>query len=166
MSKSADLEQRPTVIDLTKSPQPSNFQPNTGAKKLLIKNLRTKDRSKELDAYYARTWNELDAALTAIFHGQPPAVALEILYRGVEATCRRGRAADLFAHFRSRCKTYLEKDLLPVVESEAGIGTVEALRTVHKFWTRWDEQSVMFFFRLPPLTPPPPPTPLTPPRTN
>ncbi|EKD14824.1 uncharacterized protein L3040_003957 [Drepanopeziza brunnea f. sp. 'multigermtubi'] len=143
MSKSASLDKRPVVIDLTKQPLQSNFQPNTGAKKLLVKNLRTASRAKDLDDYYSRTWNQLDAALTAIFNSQPTAVALEILYRGVEALCRRERAAELFSHFRSRCKVYLEKELLPKIQNEAGTGNVEGLRTVLKFWTRWNEQSTL-----------------------
>ncbi|PBP27871.1 ubiquitin ligase subunit CulD [Diplocarpon rosae] len=143
MSKSKGQERRPTVIDLTKPPPQTNFQPNTGAKKLVVKNLRTVSRAKDLEDYYTRTWNELDAALTSVFNGQAPAVALETLFRGVESTCRRDRAADLFVHFRTRCKTYLEKELLPQVEKEAGTDTVEVLRTIHIFWTRWNEKSTL-----------------------
>ncbi|CAL3969132.1 unnamed protein product [Diplocarpon coronariae] len=143
MSKSIGQEKRPTVIDLTKPLPQTNFQPNTGAKRLVVKNLRTTSRSKELEDYYTRTWNELDQALTSVFNGQSPAVALDILFRGVESTCRRGRAADLFVHFRTRSKTYLEKELLPQLEQEAGTGTVEALRTIQRFWTRWSEKSTL-----------------------
>lgn len=145
MSKSAGLGSRPQkVIDLTgKSAQMhSNFQPNTGAKKLMVKNLRTVSRTKDAEAYFTRTWDELDNALTSVFNGQTTDVALEILYRGVEYVCRRNKADELFTHFKSRCKTHLEKEMLPQLESEIGTSNVDALRTVHRFWTRWNEQSV------------------------
>jgi cullin-4 len=129
---------RPGVVDLTK---PSNFQPHTGAKRLVIKNLKTPSR-KDVDEFYDRTWAQLDAALTSVFEGKQTASPLEVLCRGVEATCRRGRSERLSIHLKERCKAYLEKQLLPVIERESGSSNVEALRTVHKFWTVWNTQSV------------------------
>ena len=139
MSKTMGVSSQHTkVIDLTR---PSNFQPHCGAKRLVIKNLRTTAR-KDVDAYYDRTWNDLDSALTAIFKRDQPISPLEVLCRGVEATCRRGRAEGLSLHLKGRCKTYLEKNLLPIIESHAGPNNVDALRAVHKHWTLWNEQSV------------------------
>jgi cullin-4 len=140
MSKVMVRGARPNVIDLTR---PSNFQPNTGAKRLVIKNLRTSSR-KDIDTYYDRTWDELDAALTSVFSRTSPSSPLEVLCRGVEAICRRGQPDKLFTHLKDRCKVYLEKQLLPTIESEAGPNEVETLRTVHKFWTIWNEQSVSY----------------------
>jgi cullin-4 len=140
MSKVMVRGVHPNVIDLTR---PSNFQPNTGAKRLLIKNLRTSSR-KDIDTYYDRTWDELDAALTSVFDRSSPTSPLEVLCRGVEAICRRNQPDKLFTHLKERCKVYLEKQLLPTVESEAGPNEVETLRTVHKFWTIWNEQSVSY----------------------
>ncbi|KAL2075235.1 hypothetical protein VTL71DRAFT_178 [Oculimacula yallundae] len=135
------------VVDLTGNKpgnnMHSNFQPSSGAKKLVVKNLRTGSRAKDTEAYYTRTWNELDAALTSVFGGQNTNVALEILYRGVDYICRRNKADELFLHFRSRCKIYLEKEMLPQLERELGTSNVDALRTVHKFWIRWNEQSTL-----------------------
>ncbi|KAE8442006.1 hypothetical protein EG329_003942 [Mollisiaceae sp. DMI_Dod_QoI] len=139
MSRTQIVESRPKVIDLTR---PSNFQPNTGAKKLVIKNLRTKSRQ-DVDEFYSRTWDELDDTLTSIFRRQSPKAPLETLCRGVEATCRRGLAGRLSTHLRDRCKLYLEKDLLPKIESEAGSANVEALFTVHKYWTEWNKQATL-----------------------
>jgi len=150
MSKSAGLGSGPQkVIDLTgfkpQQQMQSNFQPNIGARKLVVKNLKTASRTKDTEAYLARTWNELDGAFTSVFNGRTTDVALEILYRGVEYICRRNKADVLFEHFKARCKTYLEKQMLPQLESEIGTSNVDALRAVHKFWIRWNEQSVCFF---------------------
>lgn len=107
----------------------------------MIKNLRTTSR-KDIDTYYDRTWGELDAALTSVFSRASPSSPLEVLCRGVEAICRRGQPDKLFTHLKDRCKVYLEKQLLPTIESEAGLNDVDTLRAVHKFWTIWNEQSV------------------------
>jgi hypothetical protein len=138
MSKTAGVITRPGVIDLTR---PSNFQPHAGARRLVIKNLRTTSR-KDIDEYYESTWADLDAALTSIFNREQPASPLEVLCRGVEAICRRGRAEQLSKLVKDRSKAYLEKRLLPVIEREAGPGNVDTLRIVYKFWTMWNEQSV------------------------
>jgi len=55
---------RPGVVDLTRGP--SNFQPHSGAKRLVIKNLRTSSSLKDVDKYYDDTWNGLDAALSSV----------------------------------------------------------------------------------------------------
>lgn len=138
MNRSIGIVTRPGVIDLTR---PSNFQPHAGAKKLVIKNLRTTSRQ-DLEEYYNKTWTELDNALTSVFKREVPTMPLEILCRGVEATCRHGHAEKLFVHLKERCKVYLEKVLLPMIEENGGPSNVDALRNVHKFWTIWNEQAV------------------------
>jgi len=143
MSKSVGMISRPGVVDLTR---PSNFQPHTGAKRLVIKNLRTTSR-KDIDEYYERTWADLDAALTSNFNREQPATPLEVLCRGVEAICRRGRAEQLATHVKERSKAYLEKQLRPMIEKEAGSSNVDTLRTVYKYWTIWNEQSVSLCIR-------------------
>ncbi|KAH6680818.1 Cullin [Halenospora varia] len=120
----------------------SNFEPHKGAKRLVIKNLRTTSQ-RDVDDYYEKTWRELDAAVTAVFERQQPVTPFEVLCRGVEATCRHGKAGHLSAHLRDRSKVYLEKQLLPIIESESGTSNVDALRTVHKYWTVWNEQSTL-----------------------
>lgn len=131
------------VVDLTTASKPSNFQPHSGAKRLVIKNLRTTQK-KDVDSYYKRTWEDLDAAVTSVFNGKQPCSPLEVLCRGVEATCRHGQAERLSVHLKDRCKRYLEKDLLPVIEAEAGATYLGALRTVYKYWTIWNNQAVSF----------------------
>ena len=142
MSKIMGRGSQTEIIDLTK--KPSNFQPHTGTKRLVIKNLRVTAKE-DVDRYYEKTWDELDNALTAVFNRQQPNSPLEILCRGVEVTCRRGRAEQLAGHLEERCKAYLEKQLLPQVIDQAGQGSsvLDALRTVLKTWTQWNEQSVI-----------------------
>lgn len=130
---------RASAIDLTKGP--SNFQPHTGAKRLVIKNLRTTS-NKDSEKYYESIWRDLDNALTSIFKREQPTAPLEVLCRAVESTCRRERAEDLFKHLRDRCETFLNTQLLPIIVSQAGSKNVDALRTTYKHWTIWNGQSV------------------------
>lgn len=139
MSVRVGLASQPKIIDLTG--RPSHFQPHAGVKRLVIKNLKTTS-PKDVEEYYKKTWRELDDALTAIFKKLQPAAPLEVLCRGVEATCRRGRAEALSLHIKDRCKTYIEKDLLHLIEKEAGLVSIDALRAAHKYWLFWNEQSV------------------------
>jgi cullin-4 len=120
---------------------PSGFEPHKGAKVLKIKNLRTTQKV-DLEDYYDRTWTQLDAAVTATFEGLPTALPLDVLCRGVEATCRRGRAEKLALHLKDRCKHHLEKEVLPRVERDAGSSNVDALRAVYQHWTTWNTHSV------------------------
>jgi cullin 4 len=131
---------RPELVDLTK-PR-SAFQPHSGAKKLVIKNLRTTSRAADLEQYYARTLEELDDALGAIFARRQPKQPFERLYRGVEDTCRNGRSRQLYERLHQRCEKYLNSDLLQSIRSEAGSSNVDMLRSVHKHWVIWDTQSV------------------------
>lgn len=126
-------------IDLTGGS--SKFEPHTGAKRLVIKNLRA-PLQKDTEVYYTKIWNEIDSAITSVFKGQPPDQALDPLSRRVEDLCRRGQPGKLSLHLRDRCKSYLEKELLPVIESHAGLGNVDALRAVYQYWTIWNDQSV------------------------
>ena len=138
MSRSIGAALQPRVIDLTR---PSNFQPHSGAKRLVVKNLRPPP-AHEVEKHYGRIWTELDLALGSVFREEQPGSPLEVLCRGVEATCRKGRAPELFELLKDRCKTYLDKQMLPTLQREVGAGNVGVLRTVQKYWTIWNKQSV------------------------
>jgi cullin-4 len=128
---------RTQVIDL----RPSNFQPHTGAKRLVIKNLRTTSRN-DAEKYYEKTWKELDDALTSVFANKQPIAPLEVLCRGVEATCRRGRSQELYAHLERRCQAHIKDELLPQIKKQAGSNAVDTLRTVQRVWGLWKDQLV------------------------
>ncbi|KAI9827754.1 MAG: hypothetical protein M1832_004243 [Thelocarpon impressellum] len=131
--------------------QPSTFQPRTGAKRLVIKNLRTTPRVSAAE-YLDRVWAQLDEALTAIFDGSKVPHSLEELYRGVENVCRQDGAAELFVRMRARCQRHVEHSITaPLLETAtAGRGNVDMLRRVHAAWMVWNAQlltirSVFFY---------------------
>jgi hypothetical protein len=138
MSKSMGEMVRPDVVYLSK-----NIQPQTGIRKLVIKNLRREPRE-NLKEHYDRIWKQVSNALVAVFAGQEPKQPLERLYRDVEDICRNGQAEALFQHLNSSCIQYLETTLLPHISSQVHTGSsmVEALRVVHKGWEMWSSRSV------------------------
>lgn len=134
----SSIKNRPAFVDLTK---PSNFQPHTGARRLAIKNLR-KTPLEDVELYYQKTWDELDAALTRFFEGVSPSTPLGLLSQGVEATCRRGKANKLFEHLRQRFRTNIEQSLLPRATREGGSQAQDCLRAVQSAWELWRDQLV------------------------
>lgn len=132
---------RPEIIDLTK--RASAFQPHTGAKKFVIKNLRTTSRAQDVEDYYRRTWAELDTALTAIFSSSQPRQPLERLYRGVEDLCRSGQAEKVYDMLRQRCEDHLHGEVLQKIKADGGNSNVDMLRSVYKHWKTWNTQSVI-----------------------
>ncbi|KAI1331202.1 cullin-4A [Xylariaceae sp. FL0255] len=140
MSKS--LGKRPEPVDLTNKTR-SAFQPNNGARKLVIKNLRTESRQSDLQRYYQNTENELNDALDAIFDQKQPRQPLERLYRGVEDLCRHGGAQGLYRMLKGRCQSYLNDRLLRSILTSAGSSNIDVLKSVHKHWVIWTEQSTI-----------------------
>lgn len=119
----------------------SNFQPHMGAKTLVIKNLRKTPRT-DADTYYAKAWNQLNCCLTSIFEGRQPQQSLEQLYKGVEDTCRQGRAEKLYKQLSERCETHLHTDVLPRISTVGSSSDVEILRNVFNAWQTWSAQLV------------------------
>jgi cullin-4 len=135
---------RRDVIDLTKDTVPApNFQPQTGIRKLVIKNLRKTSRT-NLKDHYNYVWAEISSALTAVYAGQQPRQPLERLYRNVEDICRNGQAKELFQHLNENCVAHLQDSLLPQIlaEVQPGLGVVETLQTVYNGWEIWSSRSV------------------------
>lgn len=119
----------------------TNFQPHMGAKTLVIKNLRKTPRT-DVDTYYARTWAQLDSCLTNVFAGKQPQQSLEQLYKGVEDTCRQGRAEKLYKQLSERCETHLYTVVLPSIITVGSSSDVEILRKVFNAWQTWGSQLV------------------------
>ncbi|KAA8567669.1 hypothetical protein EYC84_008142 [Monilinia fructicola] len=132
---------RAGTIDLTRV---SNFQPHTGAKRLVIKNLRTTSPN-DREQYFKKTWDELDDALASVFSNKQPESPLEVLCRGVEAICRRGKeqADQLYRHLEKRCRTHIKDGLLPAIVRHVGSSSVETLQFVEKVWGIWKNQLVL-----------------------
>lgn len=139
-------------IDLTKPRGSSAFQPNQGAKKLVIKNLRTVSRTNELEQYYAKVWEDLDAALQSVFARQQPRKPLDTLYKGVESLCQHLRKKNidnkghneikLYEFLRQRCENYLNGEVAKSINGGAGANSIEVLRSVLKYWAIWCQQLV------------------------
>ncbi|KAK2754532.1 hypothetical protein FQN54_006933 [Arachnomyces sp. PD_36] len=124
------------------SPRPSNFTPHTGAKKLVVKNLRAIPRLNQ-ESYFEKVWGQLDAALTAIFSDKKPTHSLEELYKGAENVCRQGRAAPLSQKLSEKCKEYISGSLREsILEKSDGGDDIDALRIVIDAWSTWNSRLV------------------------
>lgn len=123
-------------------PRPNNFNPNVGAKKLVVKNLRTGPRANH-EPYFDKTWAQLDGALSNIFDGKQPSISLEELYKGAENICRQDRAAMLAKKVQDRCKEYISGKLCEHLVTRTGGGTdVDTLRSVIEAWSSWHSKLV------------------------
>ncbi|KAL4930852.1 uncharacterized protein BDV17DRAFT_280479 [Aspergillus undulatus] len=137
LSNSA-LQARPGNV----SSHQSNFTPHTGAKRLVVKNLRTAPRLNQ-DSYFDKVWGQLDAALSAIFSGGKPEASLEELYKGAENVCRQGRAAELSKRLQDRCRGHVTGKLHgSLVEKAQMASNVDTLRSVVEAWKVWQSMLV------------------------
>lgn len=151
-----------TAIDLTASSPPSTPQARringsisrppgrgslnsaTGAKKLVVKNLKTNTQW-DSNAYLEKISGQVDAALALIFTGKQEGFSKEDLYRGVENVCRQGGASKLYNRLDERCRRHVERDMRDPLIQMAGSPNVDVLSNVMAEWTRWKEQ--MFVIR-------------------
>ncbi|KAF2774053.1 Cullin-domain-containing protein [Teratosphaeria nubilosa] len=149
---------QPAVIDLTHpsapaAPQPQRptgrLNPHAGAKKLVVKNLKTTTQW-DSKAYLEKVWGQLDAALALIFKDGSDAFSKEELYRGVENVCRQGGASTLFSRLEGRCRQHVEHDVRDRLLEKTDSDHVDVLKAVLAEWARWKEQMVtiraIFFF--------------------
>lgn len=122
----------------------NSFSPHAGAKKLVVKNLRTGPRVNQ-EPYFDKIWAQLDAALSAIFDGRKPDTSLEELYKGAENICRQERAALLAKKVQERCKDYVAGALRDNLVTRAGGGNnVDTLRAVIDAWATWHSRLVCY----------------------
>ncbi|CEJ94934.1 hypothetical protein VHEMI10440 [[Torrubiella] hemipterigena] len=134
----------PAVADADGAGRPSAFQPHTGAKKLVIKNLRKPaNREAQVEEYYQKTAAELDAALAAILSGTRPNAPLERLYRGVEDTCRRGRADAVYKLLNDHIIGHLQATVLKRIRQRGDTSNVKVLANVLDEWKIWNKQTVL-----------------------
>ena len=124
------------------SSRQSNFTPHTGAKRLVVKNLRTGSRLNQ-DSYFDKVWAQLDAALSAVFSGGKPEISLEELYKGAENVCRQGRAVVLTQRLQDRCRAHVSGSLRDELLAKAADGSnVDTLRAVIDAWNTWKSKLV------------------------
>lgn len=127
----------------------SNFSPHTGAKKLVVKNLKPSN-TWDTKAYLEKIWSQLDAALAIIFSGGEEGFSKEDLYRGVENVCKQGGASDLYSRLYARCKSHVTSGIREPLLSNADRDSVEVLRDTLEAWKQWKSQmqtiTGIFFF--------------------
>ena len=141
-----------TVIDLTNgspssspkqypnSPKPTGFAPHTGAKKLVVKNIRTTPRIQP-NEYYEKVWSQLDAALADIFVDGKPRSSLEELYKGAENLCRQGKAPELYQKLQERCQLHVINQIKSNLSSRASaVAPTDFLRDFVGEWLKWKKQ--------------------------
>lgn len=121
--------------------RPKNTTPQAGVKKLVVKNLRKTPRT-DPDQYYNHVWDQLDAALSAIFANEKVPYSMEELYRGVEILCRQGRAPSLYGKLRDKCKQVSARMERPLMAATNTGNCVDVLRTVVETWSAWTAQLV------------------------
>ena len=114
-----------------------------GAKKLVVRNLKTSPRS-DPSHYCRETIAKLDAALTAIFNGQRPALSNEELYRGAENICKLNRAEDLAKRLLERCKNHVNIDFYNRIVQDTSRSNVDTLKSVTEAWETWKQQLVSY----------------------
>jgi len=141
------------VIDLTKSPtgprtrrvssggRMDKFTPYTGAKKLIVKNLRTTPRS-DPGQYCNHIADQIDSALTSTFNNERLALSNEELYRGVENVCKLGKATQLAQRLFQRCKEHITGEVKQSLVSRVGEKDVDVVRSVLAAWSLWNKQLV------------------------
>ncbi|KAK4630878.1 Cullin-4B [Fulvia fulva] len=146
-----------TVVDLTNGSSPiaprrmnkPGLNPHTGAKKLVVKNLKT-NTSWDSKAYLEKIWRSLDEALTIIFKDGQSGFSKEDLYRGVQNVCNQGGASTLFSRLEGRCRSHVERDMRDPLLEKTGSDNVTILKAVIAEWAKWTQQMTtvraIFFF--------------------
>ena len=149
------------VIDLTGSPDTGSPAPSpkprkptgiirasalksqNGPRKLVVKNLKKAPQA-DPEKYYNQVWNQLDAALSAIFANEHIPYSFEELYKGVESLCRQDHAPALYKKLREKCKHNVSVRVLEPVLKSASIAQENArtLDVVVKAWSTWTDQMV------------------------
>ena len=124
---------------------PSAFTPLSGAKKLVIKNLRVPaKRNDDTQSYYTKTWADIESALADVFGNKTPRQPLERLYRGVEDLCIQGQSEQLCKKLQTLCEAHMTNTVLKRIEANTrGVSNIDVLREVHKEWLVWGKQLVI-----------------------
>lgn len=131
----------PETINLTR---PSAFQPSSGARKLVIKNLRppSANREAKVAEYYTRTEHELYLALDAVLAGQKPALPFERLFRSVEDLCRHGDAEKVYRTLKDRMENYVNNYIQPSVPVGGSGSRLETVNALYNHWAVFNNRMV------------------------
>ncbi|KAI5280599.1 hypothetical protein KEM54_003620, partial [Ascosphaera aggregata] len=116
------------------------FTPHTGAKRFVVRNLKSKPRV-DPDDYIQRSWKQLEDALAAVLRNETPRLSLEQLYRGAENICRLGNAQHLLENISARTDNHLTTVVLPRLQRRVQTQDhVDVLRAINQAWLEWKER--------------------------
>ncbi|CAN8096719.1 unnamed protein product [Discula destructiva] len=118
----------------------SGFTPMSGARKIVIKNLRASStRAADVESYYERTRADVGAALSCILVGARPRLPLESVYRGVEDLCRHGEGDSLYKMVKKRCAEYLDSVVLSKIREVGVSSDIAVLQSVLDEWATFSK---------------------------
>ncbi|KAG8161852.1 hypothetical protein KVR01_008839 [Diaporthe batatas] len=121
----------------------AGFQPLSGARKIVIKNLRTSSRTAaDVDDYYKKTWDNVEGALRSILKGEVARVPLERVYRGVEDLCLRGQGDRLFELLKRECERHLSREVLGRIRDGGMVVSADVLLRVRAQWAAFNRNLV------------------------
>lgn len=130
---------RPGAANRTLANQDNRFAPHTGAKKIVVKNLKPQS-AWDANKYFEQTWQQLDAALATIFAGATVSFSMEDMYRGVENLCRQGRAKELNEKLADTCRSHINDTVRNSLLDKATQPNVQVLHHVLAAWSSWNQQ--------------------------
>jgi len=120
----------------------ANFQPHTGVRKLVVKNLR-QSRAGDLTEHYRKVQVQVLEAVTAILCDKQPQQPLERLYRDVEDICRNDQAEALYRELWQRCRDYLASAVLEGLQRiDNREDPLTFLETLLGAWKSWNSKTV------------------------
>lgn len=129
----------PSNVDFRRA---TSFQPHTGVRKLVVKNLRP-SRVADLREHYAKVQVQVLDAVETIFKGQQPRQPLERLYRDVEDICRNNQAEGLYKELRQRTRDHLEVNILGnLLRLNNKDNPLQFLETLLDAWKEWNSKAV------------------------
>lgn len=113
----------------------SGFAPMSGARKIVVKNLRgSTTRTFAVENYYKKTWTDVEEALGSILVGTRPRVPLERVYRGVEDLCRHGEGDQLYIMLKKKCERHLNTVVFGKIRHSVVQSDIDVLQQV---WNQW-----------------------------
>lgn len=129
----------PSNVDLRRA---IGFQPHTGARKLVVKNLRP-SRVADLREHYGKVQVHILDAVTMILKDEKPRQPLERLYRDVEDICRNNQAEGLYRELRLRTNDYLQSIVLRNLQKADKRGhPLQFLEVLLDAWKNWNAKAV------------------------
>lgn len=120
----------------------TRLQSYTGPKKLVVRNFK-KTPVTDPNQYFDQVWQQLHAALQAIFRSEKIPHSKEELYRNVENVCRQDRALLLFKKLCEECEHELSSRLKDSLVNPAVVmKDTDVLCAVIEAWSVWISQLV------------------------